>query len=286
MFKWLLLLFALFFGCFVPGRFTNRPYSRFPKRRYPSNAITPIMKRQRKTYIPRTVQPRYNRMSRYMNAFAGNSETKYIDNIPTSAGSSTGVTVAIPTAGLVWSFWPIQNGGAFVSGQSLNQFPQNTTKNTRIGNKSFITHIRGRIILDLPAGSESDAVRIIFYQDRQCNGIAATVADILELASVSSWQQMDFVDQIKIISDKTYHLNVLDSVVATQSSTQLLKYIKFSHRINTEVHFNNTTGVLTGIVSNNFGMLFIATQNNVTNVLATAAGTGASSTIRTYFKDH
>lgn len=231
-----------------------------------------------------TYKYRYNKFSRYLNAFAGRNETKYIDNIPAANGGVNGSNVSIPAAGVIVNWWPIQNGGAFAAGQSLVQIPQATTKNTRIGNKSFITKIRGRLLFTIAAGNIADNIRMIVYHDRQCNGTAVTVADILEQAALNSFQQMDFVDQITILKDKTFTINPSTSVVGGDISVGFNVNKKFACLLNQEVHFSNTTGVLTGIVSSNYGILLIS-QNAQTALVGSAAGTNACSVVRTYFKD-
>jgi len=234
---------------------------------------------------PGTYKMRYNRASRFMNAYGGAGETKYIDNIPANNTGVAGASQAIPNSGLIISWWPITNGGAFQSNQSLVQIPQGTTKNTRIGNKSRVYALRARLSFKIPGGDVPDVTRCILYEDRQCNGTAATVADILEYASYNSFQAMDFVDQITILMDKTFTLNPPTSVVATETSIDYFKHIKFSYKKRHEIHFANTTGALTGVTSTNLNMLLISQANTNTQLLATATGAGASSFIRTYFKD-
>lgn len=254
---------------------TYKPVTNFNKRKY---LIKRSFNKRQEAMIPL----RFQTPKRYKGI---QQETKYIDNIPAANGASAGSTIAISTAGTILNWWPIQNGGAFAAGQSLVQFPQGTTKNQRIGNKSFIRHIRGKLIFTVPSGStDGDVLRVIIYQDRQCNGTAATVADILEYASCSSFQQMDFVDQIKILHDEHITINPQTSTAANSTAIAMLTRCIFSLKINQEVHFNNTTGTLAGIVSNNFNVLVISTTGNST-ISGTATGAAGSSFIRTYFKD-
>lgn len=232
-----------------------------------------------------TYKRQYSRASRYMNGYSGAGETKYIDNVPAANGASVGSAVNIPNAGVILNWWPIQNGGAFTAGQSLVQIPQGTTKNTRIGNKSRLYALRGRLSFFINSTNSGDIIRCILYEDRQCNGMPATVADILEYASINSFQAMDYVDQITILMDKTFALNPPTSVVAGEISCSFWKHIKFSYKRKHELHYNNTTGSLGGIVSSNLNMLLIGSSGGSTNIQGSAAGTNSCSYIRTYFKD-
>jgi len=212
-------------------------------------------------------------------------ETKYIDNIPAANGGNAGSAVNIPNAGVIMNWWPIQNGGAFSAGQSLVQIPQGTTKNTRIGNKSRLYALRGRLSFFINSGNTGDVIRCILFEDRQCNGAAANVADVLEYASINSFQAMDYVDQIKILFDKSFALNPPTSVAAGENSCSFWKHVKFNYKKVHELHYNNTTGTLGGIVSSNLNMLLIGSSGGATDIQGSAAGTNSCSFIRTYFKD-
>jgi len=233
---------------------------------------------------PGFFQTRYNHMgmaSKYGAIYPG--EKKYIDQYPATNAAGAGADQFVLNTGLIMNWWSPQV--AVAAAQSLVQIPQGTTKNTRIGNKCRIKAIRMKLLFKIAGNTiGNDTLRCIIYQDRQCNGTPATVADILELGDMNSFQAMDFVDQIKILYDKKYVLDANTSTALNTSAIQINLPVDISMKMNHEIHFNNTTGALAGIVSNNFNMLLINENPNTTVIQGTVAN-GAASVCRVYFTD-
>nr|WAE42769.1 MAG: capsid protein [Cressdnaviricota sp.] len=235
-----------------------------------------------------TFKTRFNRvgmLSNYGNTYGG--ETKYIDNGPgaNQAAAGTFTDVVIPAAGVIVSWGTLAPGGDVLD-CSLNKVLQGTTKNERVGNKFRIHAIRGKLTFFIPAASTigGDIVRMIIFQDKQCNGVASTVADVLEWANINSFQAMDYVDQIKILFDETHEMNPDTSTVAGKNSIQYFKECHFSLKLNAEIHYNAILAALGGIISNNFNMLLIS-RNGTTVLAGATGGYPSSSFVRTYFKD-
>lgn len=217
----------------------------------------------------------YRREGAFVRSMPPIGLTKYCDmGIGASGTAATGVS----GAGTILTFYNMSSAFGGPSA-SLFQIVQGTTKNNRIGNKVFVTHIRAKMNLILSSSTYADQIRWILYKDNQANGAAATVAQILELAStagIESFQSMDYVDRIKIIKDKWVKLIPTIGVSGT-SSTPIIIPQKFNHKANCEVRYSSTTGAITEIQSDNYGILAIAYGG---------AATTMSGTFRVYFRDH
>lgn len=200
---------------------------------------------------PAPVVPGYTRsVGPYRRALPGNIEKKYFDTATASASDNSGGTI-VP---------------------SLNLIPQGTTDVTRIANKITIRNINLRCVGtqdDLAAALfDNGILRVIVYVDKQTNGAAAAVTDILKSATLLSFRNLDQVDRFQILKDKFIHVPVLaaNALHTSSSSTQVRK---FNIKCDMPVHFSSTTGAITEIRSNNIGYLVIA-NNTTTNLQVNA----------------
>ncbi len=150
---------------------------------------------------------------------------------------------------------------------TVNIIPQGVTEITRVGRKCTITSINWRWQLSLPetdAGatpSAGDICRIIMYLDKQANGAAAAVTDVLESAALLSYNNLANSQRFLTLMDRniTINYNALASDnAAVVSSPNVVKYGKFYKRCNIPIEFNSTTGAIGEIRSNNIGVLMIS----------------------------
>lgn len=143
---------------------------------------------------------------------------------------------------------------------TLNGIAQGTTDVTRIGNKITVTsiHLRLLVAVDDWLGAYFNGVncRIIVYVDRQCNGLAAAVTDILKTASILSWRNLDQADRFQILKDKIY--TGTPGASNDAHSGACAKIYKWNKLIRVPIHFSGTTGATTEIRSNNIGILCIS----------------------------
>lgn len=162
----------------------------------------------------------------------------------------------------------VQSGVIF---NSFNLIPQGTTDQTRIGNKITVRNINVRAISavdDAGTGALGGGyLRVIIYVDKQCNGVAATVTDILKSAAINSFRNMDQVDRFLILKDKMIKVTV-DSANALHTATSTT-FWKASWKGALPIHYSSTTGAITELRSNNIGMIYISD-----NPALNAAGTG------------
>lgn len=213
-----------------------------PTRRYPlSRYNTP---KRRRTFVPGR-----DRTSGYYGRFAGSrglGELKFWD-----LEINQTVTAA---------------GGAITP--SLNLIPQGVTESQRVGRKCTIKAIHWKWQLVLP---ETDAVtdpaspctvRMIVYQDKQCNGAAATSANILEDANYQSFRNLSNTSRFNIFMDKTVQLNYMGGMASdgagVVSQVRTAKNGTFNKKCSIPIEFDSTTGAITEIRSNNLGVLIVA----------------------------
>ncbi len=146
---------------------------------------------------------------------------------------------------------------------SCNLIVQGALDNARIGRKCTIKQINWRIVLRKNAAQTTigdDVARLILYVDKQANGAAAAVLDILETAHYQSHYNLANQGRFRILMDNTVALNstagggdgTTDEAYSKSISKQFIK------RCSIALEFANTSGAITGITSNNIGVLTIS----------------------------
>lgn len=155
---------------------------------------------------------------------------------------------------------------------SCNEIGQGVTESTRVGRKCTITNIYWKMQMVLPevdaavTPSSGEQVRIILYQDKQCNGATATVADILESANYQSYRNLANSGRFNILMDKAWTINyggLASDGASVVSQAAVIKNAVFNKRCNIPLEFDNTTGAITEIRSNNIGVLTIGSTGLV-----------------------
>lgn len=182
----------------------------------------------------------YDRTSGYYGRFSTpGGENKFFDT-----------TVGVATIG---------TGGTIFS-SSLNLIPQGTTESSRIGRKCTVRSlsINGSFFLPgtVTAADGSDVFRLIIYLDKQCNGAAATVTDILETANIYSFNNLANSGRFRIL--KTKKVSMSATAGNGTSSMEKQQFFSFTLNLNLPLEFSSTTGALTEIRSNNLGVLAIS----------------------------
>jgi hypothetical protein len=155
---------------------------------------------------------------------------------------------------------------------SLNIVAQGDGPSERIGRKIVIKkiNIRGYVSWESPSISSPentyDQLRLIIYLDKQCNGTAATVSDILETEDIRSFNNLSNKSRFKILSDQRFDLFSHAGGSTGSDDTYSPGYKSFTKFIkcNIPIEYDQTatTGVISTIRSNNIGMLAIS-QNGL-----------------------
>lgn len=160
---------------------------------------------------------------------------------------------------------PTVTGGAITD--TLVEIVQGVTESRRVGRKAFIKSIQWNYDIELPALVQAavplngDCVRIILFCDKQCNGAAAGVTDILESATIHSFRNLVNSGRFRVLMDKRHTINysgLASNATDLFSQIRVLKCFSRSFKMSTPIEYNSTTGAITEIRSNNFGVLIIS----------------------------
>ncbi len=151
---------------------------------------------------------------------------------------------------------------------SLLTIAEGNGEEQRIGRKITLKSVQWKVQLTLAttasAGNTADTYRLIMYQDKQTNGAAAAVLDILETAVFNSFYNLANEKRFRILCDKTGTIN--STAGSGRGTTDTLSYaeksmnLKFYKSLDMPIEYDNsaTTGVITSIRSSGVGLLFIS----------------------------
>ncbi len=167
---------------------------------------------------------------------------------------------------------------------TINIIPQGVTERQRIGRKCTIRSINWRGYWSMPTRDAvsvppaGDIVRIILYQDKQCNGAVITAGNLVESIAVNTFRDLANSGRFNVLMDKTeaftYTGLASDGAGLVSAPPQIRKF-SFYKECNIPLEFDSTTGALTEIRSNNLGVMIIG-LNGVA---------GFASSIRLRFSD-
>lgn len=147
---------------------------------------------------------------------------------------------------------------------SMNLIAQGVGESNRVGRKCRIKKIsiRGEAVLNNSTNYQtaSDTVRMIVFLDTQCNGANAVVTDILESADYQSFNNLANSQRFKILSDKTVTLNAqaAEGNGTAEGTCNYTLAFQYHKQCDIPIEFNNTTGAITEIRSNNLSILYIS----------------------------
>jgi len=167
---------------------------------------------------------------------------------------------------------------------TIHTIPAGYTESTRIGRKCTLTNIHWKYRCYLPETLaaanpiQCDAVRIILYQDKQCNGAAAVATDILETDNYQSFRNLANSGRFIIHLDKIVtvnHTGIGITAATTYSTTEVTRNGKFNKKLNIPLEFDGVNGTIGETKSNCLGVLLIS-NNGVA---------GFESNIRLRFSD-
>ncbi len=196
--------------------------------------------KNRRRHIP--YAPGYARISgaygRYTGAHA--VEKKYHDVVTSDA--------------VVTSTWAVT--------PTLIQIPQGTTEITRDGRKCSIASIQCHFQCLLPGtvlvANTADTLRIVCYQDRQCNGATATAAQLFKTDEFLTFMNLNNSRRFKILWTKTIDLcceaGSGDSDRTTSEYGAVVISFKVYKKVHIPIEYDSTAGAITEIRSNNISM--------------------------------
>lgn len=152
---------------------------------------------------------------------------------------------------------------------SVCKIAQGTDENERIGRKIVLKKLLMRYVVNLYNGTDAantdDGVRVIVYLDKQANGATATVTNILNSASYTSFNNLSNKDRFTILYDETTDIsatagawNGTANVFGAHGITKTM-----FKEVNIPIQFSDTLGAITELRSNNVGVLLISDNGNI-----------------------
>lgn len=161
---------------------------------------------------------------------------------------------------------------------TITNMQQGTGEKRRIGRSITVTHISWRYAMSLTSKASAndavDSIRVILYQDRQCNKANAVVTDILESADFNSFNNLANRKRFSTLMDRQYTLNSPGGLPTETLATQTTD--TFFKSVNIPIQYDGTSGNISTITSNNIGILLIVGDG----------GTEFASTIRIRYHDN
>lgn len=184
----------------------------------------------------------------------GGSEYKYLD--------TTQTLTAVAAAGSILK-------------STICILPQGTGPSQRLGRKVTLKtiHFKGCIKManTTLAPATADMLRVIIYQDTQCNGTAATIATtadgLLQSADIFSFRNMENTGRYRFLYDKVRSIASMSGAYdgTNDQFGENFASLRFNIKCNIPLEYSATTGVLTELRSNNVGLAAIS-QDGVVQI--------------------
>lgn len=151
---------------------------------------------------------------------------------------------------------------SFCTPQLINGLAQGVGNNERVGRKAIMKSVALRYIYNTgSAGGQQSQVRIVIFYDKQTNGAAPLVGDVIAGGNFTGHNLLANSDRFVILMDE-----ISDSAQSSQLNITGKRYMK----VNLEVLFGGATS---GISSINSGSLMIMAANNSDPTVGSSAGT-------------
>lgn len=177
---------------------------------------------------------------------------------------------------VISNFTPTSVGN--VVENTINDVAQGVTESQRIGRKMVIRsiHLRAQLLLQTGsiAASTADSIRILLVLDKQANGAAATVADLLENIQgtgnpgMDSFRNLENSGRFRVLKDFDCALSAGAGAWdgTNDQFAEVSKYISWNIPCNIPIEFSSTTGAITEMRSNNVAIMAIAKSGGVINI--------------------
>ncbi len=150
---------------------------------------------------------------------------------------------------------------------SLLHIPQNTTENGRLGRRIQLVHlaIRGHMLFNSTTtlSQMNNALRVIVFLDKQANGAAATMSDIISSDGVVdflSFRDLSNSGRFRILHDQALAMNghaVLQSSASVGDNLPRTYLWGLNVPLHEIIEYSGTTGAMTEIRSSNIGVMTV-----------------------------
>lgn len=170
---------------------------------------------------------------------------------------------------------------------SVNLIPQGTAQDQRVGRQITIRQISWRFTLSMPeidsaaSAADSDNIRVILYLDKQCNGAAPAITDILATDHYLSFNNLANKSRFRTLMDRTYDLHYSAGAGNGTTSDWAGFGVRddFFKKVNIPIQIAGTgTPTIANIQSNNIGVLVLTRVG--------LEGPGLASRMRLRFTDN
>lgn len=147
----------------------------------------------------------------------------------------------------------------------------------RIGRRTNITaiQVRGSMKLQTDAQSEIPQVgRVMIVEDMQCNGVIASITDILKTAETTSFNNLNNRERFRVHHDQVFDFGIW-SKTATQSygMGNCCHHFEIYKRVNIPVVYEGTGATIGSISSGAIYLVFIGSTPAGTNDLYSGCST-------------
>jgi len=98
--------------------------------------------------------------------------------------------------------------------------------NTRVGNRIVMKSVNLRMLFTNEAAMVSrQPIRLMLVYDRQANGAAPVITDILDSAAMSSQKNVANRDRFLVLRDMVFDMNSFGAATAAASNVQMVKTV-------------------------------------------------------------
>lgn len=155
---------------------------------------------------------------------------------------------------------PVPTGFGLASVQSLNDVPNGTGKNDRIGRKIVVRSVQMTGFLRVKPDGD-DAVRIIIGVDKQNNGSGTGSAEFLDdtLAGIHApvaFRNLTNSNRFQMLHDKLFAMNL---GAQGQAATRVIP--KFFKKCYIPIEFDGEDGIISEIQSNNIFLHYVSVRD-------------------------
>lgn len=137
----------------------------------------------------------------------------------------------------------------FISGIS-----QGDGENDRDGNECWIKGVNLKFLVDNIHTTADAVIRVMLFQDMDCDGTSPTTAEILEEIDWSSFRNLENIRRFKVLHDKIF-------VLGPSGVNNSLRVIRKSFKMSKKLVFHGATGATTDARS---GAYFVGFMTNLT----------------------
>lgn len=145
-----------------------------------------------------------------------------------------------------------------VGDSTLMEIPQGTSESERIGRKCILKKIMIRIDIEMIQQDNSsfteDTIRLVLFEDHQCNGIQASLSGLLQApVDTYSFRQMAVSRRFRVLWDQTLQLNNLVGAGngTTNNFGRRVYHMERYYNLNLPLNFKFATGDVSELQENN-----------------------------------